>query len=169
MGVIMTTKEAETQSLSDSDIWGNSDDEYKPNIAEDEFYGEKPDIAENSEISALRRIHAKQGYLEGLSSAKEESLQEGFDKGYPSGAQIGIAVGKILGKLQFISTISDLDPQVKSQARRLLTEAKNELMIQKVLNRKHFDDGLSLPDDNHLLVQRWEQTVNELTNGIGLQ
>lgn len=168
MGVIMTTKEAETQSLSDSDIWADSDDEYKPNIVDDEFYGEKPDIAENSEISALRRVHAKQGYLEGLSSAKEESLQEGFDKGYPLGAHIGVAVGKILGKLQFISTMPDLDPQIKGQARRALEEAKTELMIQRVLNRRHLEDELTLANDNHVLIQHWEQKVNELTSSIGL-
>lgn len=169
MGVIMNNKEAEPEALPDSEVWADSDEEFNPDISDDEFYGGKPEVSENSEISALRRLHAKRGYLDGLSNSKEESLQEGFDKGYPLGALIGIEVGKIISKLQFISTMNGIDSTLKDKAKDQLEIAKSELMIQKVLNRKYFDDALSLQDDTHSLLQRWKIQVNELINQTKLQ
>ncbi len=169
MGVIMGKKEVQDQEISDSEIWADSDEEFRPNVPDDEFYGEKSGVLENSEISALRRVHAKKGYLDGLSTAKEDSLQEGFDKGYPLGASIGIDVGKVISKLQFISTMNEIDPKLKDQAKTYLESAKEELLIQKVLNRRYFDGDLKLPEDVHSLLQRWKSDIDDLQTQIKLQ
>jgi flagellar biosynthesis/type III secretory pathway protein FliH len=155
--------------LSDSEIWADSDDEVvnKGNNGQsvsndddddDEFYGVKPDVPENSDIAALRRIHAKQGYLAGLSSQKEESLQKGFDEGYPVGADLGIQVGKILGCLQILSVHSNLE--VSNKAKDLLKSAQNELGIKKVLNKRYFDDDMNI--ETHPLIIHWNEETQSL-------
>ncbi|CCH40995.1 hypothetical protein BN7_532 [Wickerhamomyces ciferrii] len=163
----MEFKKKDEEVLSDGDIWADSDeDDYKPTIDEDEYYGVKHDGVEDSETAALRRQHAKKGYLDGLSTSKEDSLQEGFDKGYPMGAEIGIFVGKMIGQLQIIKALENIDDDIKKRANVLLVEARNELTIQKVLNRKYFDDDLNLPNEIHTLLQRWKSQCDDLFDDI---
>ena len=59
----------------DDDIW--SDDDTKL-------------IPQNDII----RSHYKKGYVDGITQAKESSLQQGFDDGYPEGAKLGLKLVK---------------------------------------------------------------------------
>ncbi|CDR39960.1 CYFA0S04e00936g1_1 [Cyberlindnera fabianii] len=149
----------ESPDISDDDIWASDGGEFHPNVDDGDFYGERTDRPENAEIAAVRRVHAKQGYLAGLSSAKEESLQQGFDEGYPSGAIIGLEVGKILGTLQLLSSFNGV---AGTKAKELLSTAKTELHIKKVLHRRYFDDNVQLPEEGHTVVNKWKIEVEQL-------
>lgn len=89
------------------------------------------------------RTHYKQGYVDGITNAKETSLQDGFDDGFPKGAELGIEVGRILSKLK--------------QSNDEFNEAKKELNITNVLNMKYFDDGFNLIKSSHELIVKYTQ------------
>lgn len=104
--------------------------------AADEVWGD----AEFVSTGDIERIHVKQGYVDGLSRAKEDSLQRGFDDGYPIGAQYGIRAGQVLARL------APDDPR--------LAEARRELNIANLLQRAYFDANLDA--DNHPVLAKWE-------------
>lgn len=118
------------------DIWGDDDIEELDNSTAD-----------------IKRMHTKQGYLDGITNAKESSLQDGFDELFPKGAELGIIVGNILGSL-----ISYDDPE-------LFDQAKSELNISQVLHKKHFDDDLELQNNSqHEVIAKWQNVVHSLEN-----
>lgn len=98
---------------------------------------------EPTQTPAVKRIHTKQGYVDGVALAQEASLQRGFDDGYGAGAQLGVAVGEILA--QRWGT-----PEFE--------RACTDLKITNVLDRRYFDDQLSLLE--HPLVSQWQQSTN---------
>lgn len=155
---------SEGASDSDSDVWLGSDEEPAGGPASPraraEFYGEPVTGGpESQEVAALRRVHAKRGYLDGLSQAKEESLQAGFDNGYPAGAELGLQVGEIVGRLLFLRASRPGDQQLRETVDR----AVSSLAIQKVLSRKFFDDELRLAQAHPLLAQ-WQETVSRIAD-----
>ena len=111
----------------DDDIW--SDDDTKL-------------IPQNDII----RSHYKKGYVDGITQAKESSLQQGFDDGYPEGAKLGIKVGEILANLinqcKDRNRQGDDDDDDDEQLVRF-NEAKKELNIVNVLKKSYFDEDLS--------------------------
>lgn len=115
----------------------------------DDIWGEDDEMLTTN--ADIKRTHEKQGYLEGLSNAKESSLQGGFDEAFPQGAQLGIAVGKILAIVK------------SSGDEELFKQAKLELNITKVLDRKFFDDNLELHNDHEILL-KWTEVSKRLLN-----
>ncbi|RCK65720.1 Uncharacterized protein YAE1 [Candida viswanathii] len=99
------------------------------------------------------RTHHKQGYVDGITHAKESALQSGFDDAFPHGASLGSAVGRILSRLV-------LDQE-------LFDAAKKELGILNVLSQAYFDEDLNLrsssssssSSSSHELINKWEQIV----------
>lgn len=85
----------------------------------------------------LKRAHAAQGYLDGITHQQEASLQKGFDNGFPQGADLGRAVGKVLAQLHGTPSFED---------------AKAQLNVAKVLEKKYFDDQLDLVGTEHPLI-----------------
>lgn len=124
---------ASMNSPNNDDIWADDD------------AGETNDIIANKDII---RSHYKQGYVDGVSSAKETSLQQGFDDSYPQGAKLGIEVGQILAHLKKLKDDDNNDSTNFNQA-------KQELNITNVLNTKYFDDELNLKKSSHELINKW--------------
>lgn len=138
----------------DDDIW--SDDDTKL-------------IPENDII----RSHYKKGYVDGITQAKESSLQQGFDDGYPEGAKLGIKVGEILANL--INQCKDRnrqgdddDDDDDDEQLVRFNEAKKELNIVNVLKKSYFDEDLNLKKSNdnketdesyHELINKWENEM----------
>lgn len=114
---------------------------------EDDIWGEELEVNSTADI---KRIHTKQGYLDGLSHAKESSLQSGFDEAYPSGADIGIQVGFIL------STILSMVPDQ-------FEACKKELAISNVLNKEFFSDDLDMSHND--VLSKWSTIVLGVLNG----
>lgn len=114
-----------------------------------EFESELWCDAEVTSTNHLKRTHIKQGYVDGLSNAKEASLQTGFDDGYPIGAQLGIRVGSILSKLALRGNIETFET------------AKRELNITNMLKKSYFDENLDLPEgEDHPILSKWEAILN---------
>ncbi|KAI0461880.1 hypothetical protein LJB42_004484 [Komagataella kurtzmanii] len=131
----------------DDDIWG--DEEFHEATTEDNYGLETP-VKEHVNTSALRRKHAKAGYLDGIGAAENHGLQDAFDEGYPIGASIGTRIGQIIGTLYSKSNTE------------LLDKAKAELQISKVLDSKYFDGNVNLIDDS--LLTKWEGHSINLTD-----
>lgn len=120
----------------------------------EDTYGYNKDEDEDTSLAlqSLKREHAKQGYLDGVTESKEKSLQKGFDSGYPLGAQIGELIGEIVGQ----SCINKATGKVDNNEHR---ECIESLKIEKVLQSKYFDKNLSLDDPKkHELIRKWFPT-----------
>lgn len=114
-----TSSDTSIHESDDDDIWGDG---------------------EATQTPAVKRIHTKQGYVDGLAHAQESSLQAGFDEGYGAGAELGVAVGSILAK---------------TWGTPAYDEARRELVITNVLSRQWFDNDLCMKE--HALIQKWNQ------------
>ncbi|KAG5999876.1 hypothetical protein E4U21_006167, partial [Claviceps maximensis] len=55
------------------------------------------DHSHPSDIPRLQTEHATAGYREGITAAKESSIQPGFDEGFSLGAALGSHAGRLLG------------------------------------------------------------------------
>ncbi|CUM47332.1 unnamed protein product [Debaryomyces tyrocola] len=118
------------------DIWGDDDIEELDNSTAD-----------------IKRMHSKQGYLDGITNAKESSLQDGFDDLFPKGAELGIIVGNILGSL------------ISCDDQELFDQAKSELNISQVLHKRYFDEDLELRSTSeHEVIAKWQNVVQNLEN-----
>ncbi|KAJ1550585.1 hypothetical protein HK096_006109, partial [Nowakowskiella sp. JEL0078] len=68
-----------------ADLWEELDDlEYDRKIAERNW-------------NKLQDTHSVVGFKEGVSEAKELSLQKGFNQGFNEGALVGIEIGRLIG------------------------------------------------------------------------
>lgn len=128
---------------------------------EDDFWGSGEESEsrneESTEIRKLRSVHSKRGYLDGITSAKEDNLQAGFDESFPLGAQYGIDVGKILGGLQMLVSIyGDEDPELREQMKLV----QEELRINKVLAKRHFDEEMNPLDTLAALIGKWQAVLD---------
>lgn len=129
-------RETENQTDGIDDVWGDDDLEELDNTTAD-----------------IKRMHTKQGYLDGITNAKESSLQDGFDNLFPKGAGLGIIVGNILGSL------------ISSNDQELFEKAKSELNISQVLHKKYFDEELELKSNSeHEVIAKWQNVVQNLQN-----
>lgn len=121
------------------DVWHSDSESVEPEVDQSEEFGVVY-RGESFEVANLRRKHAKQGYLDGLSRGKETDLQKGFDDAYSDGAELGMQVGRILGRLYM---------EKKDES------ALEELAIKKVLSEKYFDGDMNLLSQPHELVKKW--------------
>ncbi|SCV02152.1 LANO_0F15566g1_1 [Lachancea nothofagi CBS 11611] len=132
-------------SISDGDIW-ESDSEEGPCASE---------RGESVEIRKLQSIHNKRGYLDGITSAKEENLQQGFDHSYHIGANIGSRIGVVLGGLQILAFLhGDNNETLKKD----LAQAQQDLRINKVLSKENFDNNCTMVKTENP-VSYWEETL----------
>lgn len=123
-----------------------------------------------SDMRRLEAEHATAGYREGISAAKERTVQAGFDEGFSLGATIGLAAGQLLGTLEGIDDAlkNRLGGQASSQdgqntaaatsTSELLTEAREELSVPKI-----FSPAYWAPDGN------WSYEVEPDGDGDGDQ
>lgn len=148
-------------------IWGSSSDEnelqehqQQQSSISDDYYGSQSHPSDPPSLQSLRRLHSKQGYLAGLTSHKEESLQKGFDEGFPMGADLGLKIGQLIGQLHGVMALNCIDnEEVKSRARELVEGIKRDCGIKKVLNAKYFDEKVDFKDEVHPVFDKWEKEV----------
>lgn len=110
-----------------------------------------------SDMARLQAEHSTAGYREGVTEAKNQSIQAGFDEGFGLGAAIGARAGQILGMLEGISSAlaghrdgeaakdvdeDDDDAAVREDAARNLSNARKELDIGRVFGPEYWNpDG----------------------------
>lgn len=149
----------------DEDVWLlNGDEEhFRPaDVDKDEIFGNDLNAPENVETLALRRSHAKQGFIEGLTEAKLKSTQRGFDEGYMNGSVLGLKIGEIISTLNNLRQSNDHAIQV--EASELFELLKTELFISNVLSQKYFDEDVNLGVDGHEVVNKWDKITETLLN-----
>ncbi|KAL7787956.1 hypothetical protein V8C37DRAFT_252999 [Trichoderma ceciliae] len=140
-----------------------------------------------SDMRRLETEHTTAGYREGISVAKERTVQAGFDEGFSLGATIGLAAGQLLGILEGIeealknrlSGQASHEDEEATAASKLLTEAKEELSPLKIFSPDYWapdgnwtydvqpetngGDEVLFPDvaKAHPLIRRWTAIVDE--------
>lgn len=146
-------------SNMDDVFWGSDSDDHTTSSPHGiNGDGNLPQNDETIEIRKLRQVHSKRGYLDGISSAKEENLQTGFDDSFPQGALLGMKVGGLLGKLQALAaTYGSEDEELQKD----FLLAQKELRINKVLTKTNFDENYNLVNDEHPVIVKWEQTLRK--------
>jgi hypothetical protein len=143
---------------------------------------------EYSDIPRLRVKHETEGYRDGVTQGKAETVQAGFDEGYRLGAVLGLRVGRIVGLLDglvnAISTAlkgdesSEVLMVVSESLRGLAEDARRELRTESVFGREWWsEDGnwkfevpgegqegfeMVFPDvaSAHPLIRKWEAVID---------
>jgi hypothetical protein len=125
------------------DIWGSS-----PSSSTSETFLSDANHIRNepSDIPRLRSEHSTSGYRDGLSTAKNTTIQEGFDEGYSLGAVMGLEVGIVLGLLEGIyNAVRSSEGHNELEQKRtsnLLETARRELRTEEVFGRDWWsEDG----------------------------
>jgi hypothetical protein len=144
-----TSPEPQTHTNDDlDDVWGSDSDS---NHDEQHYTheGNSRGYTEVSDIPRLKEKHETEGYRDGVTKGKSESVQKGFDEGYALGAVFGLQMGRILGILEGVyeaiktSASSGSSEQWEAEKRRLeglFTDAKDELSIKRVLGAEYWTD-----------------------------
>ncbi|OTA00090.1 hypothetical protein A9Z42_0041400 [Trichoderma parareesei] len=140
-----------------------------------------------SDMRRLETEHTTAGYREGISAAKERTIQAGFDEGFSLGAAIGLAAGQLLGILEGIedalkNTSSDRagnENEDTKTASKLLAEAREELSVPNIFSSDYWapdgnwtydvnpeaneDDEVLFADvaKAHPLIRKWTDIVDE--------
>lgn len=131
-----------------------------------------------SDIRRLETEHTTAGYREGITVAKESSIQAGFDEGFSLGATIGIRAGQLLGMIEGIADATKAQgSEATKVAEKLLIDAKDELSTAKIFSADYWaPDGnwnyeVIAKDDDHILfsdvanahplIQKWSKLVDE--------
>lgn len=142
--------------------------------------------SEPSDIPRLREKHETEGYRDGVTKGKGETVQTGFDEGYGLGAVLGLRIGKVLGILEglcgAVTAGSKRDNGGEWEGERvrvggLLEEGKRELMTESLFAVEWWgEDGIwkfEVPGETkegfevvfddvagaHPLVRKWEAIV----------
>ncbi|KND88104.1 Uncharacterized protein YAE1 [Tolypocladium ophioglossoides CBS 100239] len=137
--------------------------------------------AHPSDMRRLQTEHATAGYREGVTAAKDSSMQSGFDEGFSLGATIGQRAGQLLGTLEGVSdAFKGQTSEAALAAEKLLTEAHEELSTTRIVSPEYWaPDGnwtfevkagegedVLFPDvaNAHPLIRKWNDIVDEHIN-----
>ncbi|KAH7386473.1 hypothetical protein BKA64DRAFT_711697 [Cadophora sp. MPI-SDFR-AT-0126] len=178
-------------------------DEPPPSYANDDFddvFGSAPSSPsilpshlnagnlEPSDIPRLREKHETEGYRDGVTKGKGESVQAGFDEGYGLGAVLGLRIGKILGMLEgILAGLKGLGME-RERMMALVESANKDLSTQSIFGREYWgEDGIwkfevgkeGQPEGEgevvftdvaaaHPLVRKWESVIDEEVGRWGL-
>lgn len=137
---------------------------------------EHPDAVHPSDMLRLQREHTTAGYREGITVAKDGSIQKGFDEGFSLGASVGLVAGQLLGLLEGIAeAVRGRDDDEAKNTVRLATEAREDLSTAKIFGVEYWEEDGNwkfevAPKDGpeilfsdvahaHPLVRKWTRTV----------
>lgn len=134
---------------------------------------------EPSDIPRLQEKHETEGYRDGVTKGKGETVQTGFDEGYGLGAVMGLRIGRILGVLEGLYYAVASDGGEGRRVKGLWEDGKRELRTERVFGVEWWgEDGIwrfDVPGEGkggsevvfgdvvgaHPLVRRWEGVVGE--------
>lgn len=153
------------------DVFGSDGAEQAPELG----YG----AAHPSDMNRLQTEHSTAGYREGVSVAKEKSIQAGFDEGFSLGASIGLRAGQLLGVIEgIVDALKSHNEEALRTAESLLAQAKEDLSTAKIFSpdywapdgnwvfhvkTKNTEEEIIFSDvaESHPLIQKWQKLVNE--------
>ncbi|EPE31934.1 hypothetical protein GLAREA_12016 [Glarea lozoyensis ATCC 20868] len=145
---------------------------------------------EYSDIPRLREKHETEGYRDGVTKGKAETVQKGFDEGYSLGAVLGLRIGKVLGLLEgvwggvrSVKDESEVWDRERARLEVLVKEGREELRTESLFGAEWWgEDGIwkyDVPGEGgevvwedvakaHPLVVKWEGIVDEEVKRWGL-
>jgi hypothetical protein len=146
---------------------------------------------EYSDIPRLREKHETEGYRDGVTKGKGETVQAGFDEGYGLGAVLGLKAGRILGLLEGLwSAVSTAAKKEEGETwtaeserlRVLLQDGRVELKTESLFGREWWgEDGIwTYPVQDevdvvftdvaaaHPLMVKWEAIIETEVQKWGL-
>jgi len=144
---------------------------------------------EVSDIPRLKEKHQKEGYRDGVTRGKAQSVQKGFDEGYGLGAVLGLRIGRVRGVLEGVgravkaaASVEGIEGDIwdieKARVEGLVKDARGELNTKSIFGTEYWgDDGIwkflvpgegdgkevLFPDiaGAHPLVAKWEEIVEK--------
>ena len=179
-----------------SDVFGSAPS--SPAFEKERYFEAQGGYKEHSDIPRLREKHEKEGYRDGVTKGKAETVQKGFDEGYSLGAVMGLRIGKVLGLLEGIcATVWSASSETSQETvgvdwtgeserlRGIVETAREELKTRNVFGSEWWnEDGtwkfevagegerkeVVFGDvaDSHPLVVKWERVVEEEVGRWGL-
>ncbi|KAI1370692.1 hypothetical protein F4677DRAFT_344456 [Hypoxylon crocopeplum] len=137
------------------------------------------------DTSRLRTQHITEGYRDGITTGKADSLQGGFDEGFGLGANVGLKAGHLLGLLEGIVDALRESGLHSALTDQLLSTATKELSTNSIFAEEYWasdgnwtytvqgsrDDGEVLFEDvasKHPVIMKWEKLVREEVRTWGL-
>ncbi|RYP72784.1 hypothetical protein DL771_003968 [Monosporascus sp. 5C6A] len=136
------------------------------------------------DVRRLQVTHSTEGYREGITAGKAQSIQAGFDEGYNLGANVGLKAGQLLGLLEGIAAAlgqwradTGADADRSECADRLFADARQELRTERIFDEAYWapdgswryevkstrDDGEIVLEDvanDHPLISKWTRIVH---------
>ena len=141
-------------------------------------------MTDPSDIPRLRSTHSTAGYRNGISIAKERSLQPGFDEGYSLGAVFGLRIGYILGTLEGLWCAYSDPCAERLRLGEQLRKARDALRIDEVFGKEWWGmdgiwryevqvDGAEATFEevvcSHPLMGKWMEQVEKEIEKAGLR
>ncbi|KAG5915024.1 hypothetical protein E4U42_000180 [Claviceps africana] len=139
-----------------------------------------------SDVPRLQTEHTTAGYREGITVAKESSIQAGFDEGFSLGAALGAQAGQLLGMVEGIAdalkarTAGTAEETTAEASTRLLREARDDLCTDNIFSAQYWapdgnwrydvvaahqdgDRAIVFSDvaDAHPVIRKWRDIVDE--------
>lgn len=97
-----------------------------------------------SDMPRLQTEHTTAGYREGITVAKESSVQAGFDEGFSLGAALGAQAGQLLGLVEGIAdALKTHVAETAEASAQLLREARTDLSTDHIFRPEYW-----APDGN---------------------
>ncbi|KAI1485481.1 hypothetical protein F5X96DRAFT_331038 [Biscogniauxia mediterranea] len=87
----------------------------------------------------LRGQHTTEGYREGITAGKAESIQAGFDEAFGLGAHIGLQCGQLLGLLEGLAAALRGRDADWARTEQLLRDAQSELGTDVVFGEAYWE------------------------------
>ncbi|KAF7544926.1 hypothetical protein G7Z17_g9572 [Cylindrodendrum hubeiense] len=132
--------EVDTPAANDAldDVFGSG-----PSSPTAEHHDAPHSAVHPSDMRRLQTEHSTAGYREGVSAAKDSSMQAGFDEGFSLGASVGLRAGQLLGMLECIAdAVRGRDDPDAVRVGELVREAREELSIGTIFKPDYWaEDG----------------------------
>ncbi|KAI1140976.1 hypothetical protein F5Y05DRAFT_293892 [Hypoxylon sp. FL0543] len=113
------------------------------------------DDAISLDTRRLQAQHTTEGYRDGITAGKAESIQVGFDEGFSLGAHVGLKAGQILGLLEGVAgALKESGYHGSTRLDQLLSHAKGELSTDSIFSEQYWTSDGS-----------WRYTVKGLKGG----
>lgn len=144
------------------------------------------DDAISLDTRRLQAQHTTEGYRDGITAGKAESIQSGFDEGFSLGAEIGLKVGQILGLLQGVAAaLRETGLDGSARINQLVSDATEELGADSIFAGQYWasdgnwkytvtgtkGNGEILFSDvarEHPIITKWEEVVGQEIERWGL-
>ncbi|KAI1087375.1 hypothetical protein F5B19DRAFT_497410 [Rostrohypoxylon terebratum] len=137
------------------------------------------DLGISLDTKRLHIQHNTEGYRDGITAGKSESIQLGFDDGFNLGANLGIKAGFILGLLEGVATaLKETGRYGSTRIDQLLLDAEKDLNVDSIFSEQYWSpDGgwkflvqesthggeISSEDvaKEHPVIMKWEENISQ--------